>query len=96
MARPSSKGIRAFPDPTQSAAIVAHNPGVFDLANILTGSGEPAARARLMELMPTCGCAVLDFSLDSWAKLEPGSGRLVLFLTPDDLLNVLLTTLLAC
>ena len=76
--------VRDFPDTTQSAAIVAHNPGMFELANILTGSGEPAARTRLMEGLPTCGCAVLDFSLASWTKLETGSGRLSLFLTPDN------------
>jgi phosphohistidine phosphatase len=75
--------VRAFPATTHSAAIVAHNPGMFDVANILTGAGDPAARARLTEKMPPCGCAVLDFSIDSWAKLEPGAGRLSLFLTPD-------------
>ena len=78
------ESVRDFADTTQSSAIVAHNPGLFDLANILTGSGEFAARTRLMEKMPPCGCAVLDFSLGSWAKLEPGSGRLSLFLTPDN------------
>ncbi|MET4158271.1 histidine phosphatase family protein [Agromyces sp. PvR057] len=43
------------------AMIVAHNPGMADLAYDLTGSiGE----------MPTCAVLELDFDVDEWAELE--------------------------
>lgn len=43
------------------AMIIAHNPGMADLAYDLTGSiGE----------MPTCAVLELDFDVDEWAELE--------------------------
>ena len=77
------KYVRSLPDSAKTAVIVGHNPGIFDLANILTGSGEAALRGRLSEKMPTCGCAALDFSDRSWSQLESGGGKLSLYLTPD-------------
>ncbi len=66
--------VRAFPATTHAAALVAHNPGMFDVANILTGAGDPGARARLTEKMPPCGCAVLDFSLELVGQTRTGRG----------------------
>ncbi|MFF2371437.1 SixA phosphatase family protein [Agromyces sp. NPDC058110] len=45
----------------QRAMIVAHNPGMADLAFDLTGSiGE----------MPTCAVLELDFDIEEWAEVE--------------------------
>ena len=44
-----------------------------------------ALRNRLRRKFPTAALARLDFNLDDWRKLEPGSGRLALFVTPADL-----------
>lgn len=48
-------------DGVQRAMIVAHNPGMADLAYDLTESiGE----------MPTCAVLELDFDIDEWAEVE--------------------------
>lgn len=48
-------------DDARSAMIVAHNPGMAELAYDLTGSiGE----------MPTCAVLELDFDVDEWVEIE--------------------------
>lgn len=61
-----------------SVLLVGHNPGFEGLARVLL----PAAEAP--EAFPTCTLATLTFDTDSWASIEPGSGRLAGLLTPDD------------
>jgi phosphohistidine phosphatase len=65
--------------------LVGHNPGLHDLALELAGNGDGKALARLRERFPTGSLAVLDFALDSWEGLVPGSGTLVELTTPEDL-----------
>ena len=55
------------------------------LADILVGSGSPAARARMDEKFPTAGLAVIDLDVDRWSAVEPGTGRLDRFVTPKTL-----------
>jgi phosphohistidine phosphatase len=65
--------------------MIGHNPGFEDLARRLTGHGDRYAFARLTEKYPTAGLAVIDFSLESWAQIEPRAGRLERFVTPKTL-----------
>ena len=65
--------------------LVGHNPGMEALADILVGSGSPAARARMDEKFPTAGLAVIDLDVDRWSAVEPGTGRLDRFVTPKTL-----------
>lgn len=74
---------RALPESAANAVIVGHNPGLAEAANILTGAGSDALRARLGETFPACACAVLDFGVETWAKVAAGGGTLSLFLTPE-------------
>jgi phosphohistidine phosphatase len=65
--------------------LVGHNPGLEELAVLLVGSGAADDTARMAEKFPTAAAAVIGFNADTWALIEPGSGRLEHFLTPKRL-----------
>jgi phosphohistidine phosphatase len=60
---------RELPAQYRTALLIAHNPGVSELA----GVG-----------MPTAAIAALEFDGD-WPDLAPGQGRLKAFITPADM-----------
>jgi phosphohistidine phosphatase len=62
--------------------VVGHNPGMHELALMLTGSGEAAGRAALADNLPTSGLVIFDFETDDWNEVAFGRGRLVLFVSP--------------
>ena len=76
---------RAIADAHKSAGLVAHNPGLGELATALTGSGAEPELHRLAAKYPTGAVAVLDFSVRRWAEIERRSGTLALYLTPAEL-----------
>jgi phosphohistidine phosphatase len=84
------EAIRAVPETARSLLVLAHNPGLHELALALAGAGAQAGRPsrdlqRLTEGYPTG--ALAEFTIaSSWRQLEPGGGRLVRFLAPRDLL----------
>lgn len=51
--------------------VCAHNPGLTDLANRLTGAG--------IDNIPTTGIVVIDFDIEAWADLGDTQGNLVWF-----------------
>ena len=71
----------AAEDP-QRLLLVGHNPGLHELAFVLTGSGNAAARAVLADNLPTSGLIVLDFDIDDWRDVSFRGGRLELFVSP--------------
>jgi phosphohistidine phosphatase len=62
--------------------VVGHNPGMHELALMLTGSGDAAAGKALADNLPTSGLAVLDFATEDWNEVAFRRGRLVLFVSP--------------
>lgn len=62
--------------------LVGHNPGMHELALMLTGHGDKAARKALENNLPTSGFAVLDFDIDDWADVAFQRGTLALFVSP--------------
>lgn len=62
--------------------MVGHNPGIGALAQILAASKPDYPR---FDDYPTGALAILRFDLESWAEIQPGSGKVVAFLTPHDL-----------
>jgi phosphohistidine phosphatase len=64
---------------------VGHNPGFHDFALSMIAHGAPRDRARLEQGFPTSSFAVIDFDAPDWASVQPGSGVLDRFVTPDDL-----------
>jgi phosphohistidine phosphatase len=77
--------MHATPPFVQLLLAVGHNPGFNDYALMMTGHGDRHARARLEAGFPTAAFAVIDFDAQSWADVQPGSGVLDRFITPDDL-----------
>ena len=67
-----------------SLMLIGHNPGLEDIARILTGSGETDALIRFGGTMPTASLAVIDLS-GGWGDLQERTGRLEIFVTPKSL-----------
>ena len=65
--------------------IVAHDPGLHQLATELAGSGDPALLEALARKFPTGGLAVIDFEAQAWSKVRAGAGRLRIFVAPKQL-----------
>lgn len=78
--KPDHKG-----DTPRCVMLVGHNPGLEELALLLAGDGPADELARLSEKFPTAAAAVIDFDAETWADIEPGTGRLNYFLTPKRL-----------
>lgn len=62
--------------------LVGHNPGMHELALMLTGSGDAAGRKELGDNLPTSGLAIFDFEVDDWSEVAFRRGRLAKFVTP--------------
>lgn len=78
--------LNRLPETARSALVVAHNPGLHDLALALVGPQGAAAPQvqRLAEGYPTG--ALAEFAVAAqWRDLAAGGGRLVRFLCPRDL-----------
>ena len=77
--------IKETPVSAHSLLVVAHNPGLHELALMLIASGNVNARARLREKLPTAGLVIIDFATDDWRELRRDSGRLDRYITPKHL-----------
>ncbi len=76
--------LRDIPASASALLVVGHNPGMADVANLLTGEGASADRLRLASKFPTCALAVIAFDRPDWSELAPRTGRLEAFITPHD------------
>ncbi len=63
--------IRKTEDSISSMALVGHNQGLTECAELLT--------SKLLENVPTCGIVLIEFPLLSWNLVEAGKGKLLLF-----------------
>jgi phosphohistidine phosphatase len=62
--------------------LIGHNPGMHELALMLAGSGNAAAKKSLEDNLPTAGLAILDFAVDDWNEVAFRGGELVRFTSP--------------
>jgi phosphohistidine phosphatase len=74
-----------------SVLVIAHNPGLQELACALAdapGAADAATRARLRQKFPTAALARFRLKLDDWRRLSPdmGSGaiKLLALVSPND------------
>jgi phosphohistidine phosphatase len=74
--------IKQTPPSVHSLLIIAHNPGLHELAQMLVVSGNANARAQLKEKLPTAGLIIIEFAFDDWRELRRESGRLERYITP--------------
>jgi phosphohistidine phosphatase len=73
--------LAAVTDPAR-LMLIGHNPGMHELALMLAGSGDAAAKKSLDDNLPTAGLAVLDFAIDNWNEVAFRRGKLVRFTSP--------------
>jgi phosphohistidine phosphatase len=71
--------LRRIDDPVTCALLIAHNPGVADLTDLLLAPG--AAGDAVIDAFPTAAAAVLSFAAP-WRELQPGSASLESFWSP--------------
>lgn len=72
----------AIPTDTKRLMLVGHNPGMHELALMLTGGGDAAGRKALAHNLPTAGLAIFDFDVEDWSEVAYRRGRLALFVSP--------------
>jgi len=74
--------VQELPSRCRAALLIAHNPGLSELAASLAGSpaGDDGAGLRF----PTAAVAVFELGAD-WPAMLPGVARLIDFTTPADL-----------
>ena len=68
-------------DPKQ-VLIVAHNPGLHELALGLIAGGDRDGREALANNLPTAGIAVIDFATHDWSEVRFHRGKLERFVSP--------------
>lgn len=71
--------VRSILDEVDSAVIVGHNPGFEELAASLAGIDEDDVR------LPTAGLAHIEFDVEKWDEVRPGTGRWRGIVTPKTL-----------
>jgi phosphohistidine phosphatase len=72
-------------DGAQRLLVVGHNPGLEQLAIMLSGSDRSGKLSELADKYPTATVAVIEFDVGSWADVGKGGGALVRFIRPRDL-----------
>jgi len=76
--------VRNAPGSTSRLMIVGHNPGMHELAVLLTnGPGE--LRQEIAHKFPTAALAEISFDVEDWQDIATGKGRLRNFVKPRDL-----------
>ena len=67
-------GVKKLPDSAGEAMIVAHNPGVHMLAELLAGFPEAN--------FPTCGIVCVELPIDRWQDSASGTGTMKFYEYP--------------
>lgn len=65
--------------------VIAHNPGMEDLARILAKAGDGKARRRMLVKYPTAALAVVKVPAAGWRGLAKTATSLERFVCPKDL-----------
>jgi len=67
--------------------IVGHNPGVHELGVSFLADKSTGEANRFLHKFPTAAFAVFDFDINSWSELNPGTGRLLRYVRPKELVT---------
>ena len=76
--------LRRLPPAVPSVMVIAHNPGLEDLATALIDGGDEGPIARLHEKFPTGALATLLIP-GEWKALAKGQATLTAYVVPKDL-----------
>lgn len=66
--------VRKIDDDYDCIALFGHNPGLTDFVNRFSD--------KMVDNVPTCGIARIEFNVDSWSAIESERGELTSFLYP--------------
>ena len=77
--------LKATAPGVRTLMIVAHNPGIADLALMLSRDGDLAEIGRMRNRFAPCSLAIIASDAEDWADVGASGGRLDLFLQPEDL-----------
>ncbi|HKQ01263.1 MAG TPA: histidine phosphatase family protein [Actinomycetes bacterium] len=75
--------LRRLPNRASSGMLIAHNPGIQDLALALAAGGP--ALAGLREKFPTGALATLELDVERWRDLDHGTATATILVTPRSL-----------
>jgi phosphohistidine phosphatase len=75
--------VRAADDADARLLLVGHNPGMEQLALLLSEAG--ALRDEIAVKYPTAALAEICFDIARWREVAPGEGRLARFIRPREL-----------
>ena len=67
---------------TKRLMIVAHNPGLHELALALVEGGDKQGLRDLQDNLPTSGTAIIRFEVKTWDDIAFRSGKLIHFVSP--------------
>lgn len=77
--------LKHVPATVERLLVIAHNPGLAELALSLAGPGStPHALEELQENYPPAALAEFHLMADSWPKFADSAGRLNRFVQPSD------------
>ena len=76
--------INELDEEEESVLVIAHNPGIAQLASALAHAGDPDDLERLRRSFPTATLAELEMD-GPWHALALGRARLTAFTTPADI-----------
>jgi phosphohistidine phosphatase len=76
--------LRRLSDSLPSVMLIGHNPGLENLAKLLTGV-QADADNHAPEKYATGSMAVLHAEIEEWRDLGPGGAKLIAFVRPKDL-----------
>jgi len=71
--------------PPAQVMVIAHNPGLEDLALRLVPPAEAETRKRIATKFPTCAFVDLSFAVEDWADIGPARASLNAYLAPNDI-----------
>jgi phosphohistidine phosphatase len=77
--------LQAVADDVATVLLIAHNDGIWRLAEALAGSGPADSLAALREKYPTGTLVTLRAPDRPWRELAPASAELLAFVRPRDL-----------
>jgi phosphohistidine phosphatase len=78
-------GLKDVDPDARTVMIVAHNPGIMDLAIRLARDGDVSDLSRLRGRFPPAALALIVFDAEDWRDARMSGGRLDLLLLPEDL-----------
>lgn len=77
--------VRSLPNSANQALLVGHNPGLHQLLLGLTCADDDGLRGRVAHELPTGAFVVVEFPIEQWDEAQPGSGRMVELILPNEL-----------